>query len=70
MLDADTAHFDEFVRAAIHQFASPSLTFAMELFSFLGSVAFLLGATLLTIVLFIYFHRQLTATNDGRDHGG
>jgi undecaprenyl-diphosphatase len=62
MLDADTTQFDEFVRTAIHRLASPSLTVAMEIFSFLGSVAFMVGLTVLTIGLFIYYHRPLAAT--------
>ena len=61
MLDADTAHFDAVVRTAIHQFASPPLTHTMEVFSFLGSVVFIVGLTLLAMGLFIYFHRPRAA---------
>lgn len=61
MLEADTAHFDAVVRTAIHGFASPPLTAAMEVFSILGSVAPIVALTVLTIALFIYFHRPRAA---------
>ncbi|HEV2233337.1 MAG TPA: phosphatase PAP2 family protein [Terriglobia bacterium] len=61
MLEADTAHFDAVVRTAIHGFASPPLTSAMEVFSILGSVAPIVALTVLTIALFIYFHRPRAA---------
>ena len=61
MFDADTAHFDAVVRTAIHGFASPPLTAAMEVFSILGSVALIVGLTLLAMGIFFYFHRPRAA---------
>ena len=61
VLEAHTVQFDEYVRAAIHRLASPSLTVAMEVFSFLGSVAFLLGLTMFPMGLFFYFHHPRAA---------
>lgn len=43
MLEGDTRHFDEYVRQAVHQYASPSLTAVMKVFSFIGSPAFLIA---------------------------
>ena len=61
MLEADTAQFDTFVRTTIHGLVSPRLTSAMQGISFLGSVAFIVGLTVVTLALFIYFHRPRAA---------
>jgi phosphatidylglycerophosphatase B len=61
MIEGDTVHFDEAVRMGIHGFASPPLTRVMEMFSFLGSVGFLLTMTVLIILLFLYFRRRHAA---------
>ena len=52
VLEGDTQAFDDNLRTLIHQYASPSLTTVMQLFSFLGSLACLSGlSTLATLYL-------------------
>jgi membrane-associated phospholipid phosphatase len=62
VLEADTRQFDDAVRTAIHRLASPALTSAMQVFSFLGSVAFLLTLALVAVLCFLYAHRARSAT--------
>ena len=52
VLAGETQHFDDLTRAAIHQFASPTLTTTMRGISFIGSSLFL---TTITIGIFIWF---------------
>lgn len=61
MLESETQTFDDAVRAAIHRLASPAMTSAMQVFSFLGSGTFLVVLSLLTIVIFLYIHRPRAA---------
>lgn len=51
VLEGDSRHFDEATRAAVHQLASPALTFVMRGFSFVGSTLALTVLTALVIVL-------------------
>jgi undecaprenyl-diphosphatase len=61
MLEGDTRQFDEFVRAAVHQLATPGLTQLMQVFSFLGSVAAVTVMCLAAICMSLYFRRTRTA---------
>ena len=61
MLDGDTRQFDEFVRAAVHQLATPGLTRLMQVFSSLGSVAAVTSMCLTAVCVFLYFRRTRTA---------
>src|SRR4029453_1076478 len=45
VLEGSTRAFDEAIRAAVHQTASPTLTTLMRVISFLGSTQFLFAAT-------------------------
>ena len=51
VLQSETQAFDDAVRAAIHRLASPGMTSAMQVFSFLGSGTLLVALSLLTIVI-------------------
>ena len=53
VFEGDTKTFDENVRTTIHQFAAPWLTQAMILFSFIGSVAFVVGAIIVAAIVFL-----------------
>jgi undecaprenyl-diphosphatase len=61
MLESETRTFDDAVRAAIHRLASPEMTRAMQVFSFLGSGTLLVALSLLTIVTLFYIHRPRAA---------
>jgi membrane-associated phospholipid phosphatase len=61
MLEGDTQQFDAFVRTAVHQFATPSLTRLMQVFSFLGSVAAVATMSLLVVCVSLYFRHSRTA---------
>ena len=61
MLEGDTQQFDAFVRTAVHQFATPSLTRLMQVFSFLGSVAVVTVMCLVAICVSLCFRRTRTA---------
>jgi undecaprenyl-diphosphatase len=61
MLEGDTRQFDEFVRTAVHQLATPGLTRLMQVFSFLGSVAAVTAMCLAAICVSLYFRRTRTA---------
>ncbi len=62
MLEGDTQKFDTFVRAAVHQHATPAVTRFMTGFSFLGSVAVVAALCVLAICAFLYFGQARTAT--------
>jgi membrane-associated phospholipid phosphatase len=61
MLEGDTQQFDAFVRTAVHQFVTPSLTRLMQVFSFLGSVAAVTAMSLVAVCVFLYFRHTRTA---------
>lgn len=52
VLRGETQHFDLVTRAAVHQFASPTLTATMRGISFTGSTVFL---TIASIAMFMWF---------------
>src|SRR4030095_2553582 len=54
VLEGSTRAFDEAIRAAVHQTASPTLTTLMRGISFLGSTQFLFAATAVIVVWFIF----------------
>lgn len=57
MLEGDTRRFDSFVRAAVHQHASPGLTRLMTGFSFIGSVATISVLCGALVSALLYFRR-------------
>jgi undecaprenyl-diphosphatase len=61
MLEGDTQQFDAFVRTAVHQLATPSLTRLMQVFSFLGSVAAVTTMCLVAVCVSLYFRRTRAA---------
>jgi len=61
VLEGDTQKFDTFVRAAVHQHTTPALTWFMQGFSFLGSVAAVTTFCVLAIAAFLYFRQARTA---------
>jgi undecaprenyl-diphosphatase len=61
MLEGDTQKFDTFVRTAVHQHTTPALTWFMQGFSFLGSVAVVTTFCVLAIAAFLYFRQARTA---------
>jgi membrane-associated phospholipid phosphatase len=61
MLEGDTQKFDTFVRTAVHQHATPTLTWFMMGFSFLGSVAVVTTLCLVAICVFLYSRQARTA---------
>jgi membrane-associated phospholipid phosphatase len=61
MLEGDTLQFDAFVRNAVNQLATPGLTWLMQGFSFLGSVAAVTVMCSLAICVSLYFRRPGTA---------
>src|SRR5688572_16093314 len=52
VLEGDSQQFDEATRAAVHQFATPTLTTIMRGISFLGSTRFLTIASGIVILIF------------------
>jgi len=54
VLEGGTRAFDEAIRRAIHQIASPTLTTLMRGISFLGSTQFLFIATTVIVIWFIF----------------
>ena len=54
VLDGETRQFDDATRAAVHTFASPSLTLFMRAISFLGSSQFLTFASIAVIAWFAW----------------
>jgi len=61
MLEGDTQKFDDFVRNAVHRHAAPGLTWFMQGFSFVGSVAVITTLCVLAIAVFLYFRQARTA---------
>ena len=61
MLEGDTQRFDTLARTAVHQHATPALTWFMKGFSFLGSVTAVTALCILAIVAFLYFRQARTA---------
>jgi undecaprenyl-diphosphatase len=61
VLEGDTQQFDAFVRAAVHQLATPGLTRLMQVFSFLGSVAAVTTMSLVVVCVSLYFRHARTA---------
>jgi len=57
MLEGDTQRFDSFIRAAIHDHATPGLTRLMLGFSFLGSVATVSVLCLVILSAFLYLRQ-------------
>lgn len=53
VLDGDTVRFDNFVRGAVHSWASPLLTVVMKLFTLLGS-GYALGVIVLAALLIFW----------------
>ena len=70
VFEGDTIRFDEGVRAAINQYASPALTSLMRLITFFGSTIFILALGICVVLVFIrvkWRHAALLfAINDGR----
>lgn len=54
VLESETLRFDNYVRAAVHSWASPVLTRLMQIMSWIGSINFLGGFILLCVVVFLY----------------
>lgn len=54
VLDGETRQFDDTTRAAVHTFASPTLTLVMRGISFLGSTQFLTAATIAAVGWFAW----------------
>ena len=52
VLEGDARRFDDATRAAVHAFASPTLTSIMHFLSFIGGTLFLTIATVVVIVIF------------------
>jgi len=61
ILEGDTLKFDRFVRAAVHEHATPRFTWLMQGFSFLGSVTVVTALCFMVICSFIYFRRARMA---------
>src|ERR1700720_3347212 len=53
VLEAGTVHFDDSVRAAVHQSASPSLTVFMRGITLMGSMELLLPAVLIVLTFLL-----------------
>ena len=54
VLRGETRGFDEATRAAVHAWASPALTTAMQVISFMGSTQFLFVATTIAVLFMIW----------------
>jgi undecaprenyl-diphosphatase len=54
VFEGDTQKFDEAMRAAINQHASPTLTSVMRFITFFGSTAFIVGLGICVVILFIW----------------
>lgn len=59
--EGSTAYFDETVRSYVHSFASPQLTFLMQIASFLGGTLFLIISGTLIVIFFLYLKRRRPA---------
>lgn len=54
VLEGDAQHFDNVTRLAVHEVASPFMTTAMRVISFLGSSVFLTLATVAVLLWFLF----------------
>ena len=54
VLEADTIRFDNFVRSAVHGWASPGLTSFMRTMTWIGSVKFLVPLVAVCVAAFLY----------------
>lgn len=54
VLEADTIRFDNFVRSAVHGWASPGLTSFMRTITWIGSVQFLVPFVAVCVAAFLY----------------
>lgn len=61
MLEGETSGFDDAVRSAVHQYASPTLTSLMQIASFLGSTVFLTTCGIGVFVVFWLLKRRRAA---------
>jgi len=61
VMEGDTKQFDSVVRGAVHAHATPVLTSAMRVFSFLGSVPWTAAFGLLVVCACFYFRRPRIA---------
>ena len=61
MLEGDTQKFDELVRTAVHQHSAPWLTWLMQGFSFLGSVAVVTTLCVFATAAFLYYRQARMA---------
>ncbi len=61
MAEGDTARFDESIRAFVHSYASPFLTGAMHVFSFLGSTIFFVLLGIVIVGVFYYLRHRRAA---------
>jgi undecaprenyl-diphosphatase len=59
--EGGTKQFDAWIRDFIHRHATPALTEAMQLFSFLGSVGWVIGFGLVVVCISLYFRRRRMA---------
>ena len=55
VFEGDMTRFDAVVRATVHGWSTPHLTAAMQVLTFLGSVLFIVSATLLLCLLFWWY---------------
>ena len=58
MLEGDTQHFDDWIRGAIHQHASPALTSFMRVVTVLGIPSVLLALSVLSAAGFLFARRN------------
>jgi membrane-associated phospholipid phosphatase len=61
VMEGDTSQFDAAIRGAIHNHATPLLTTAMQVFSFLGSVGWVTSIGVLVVCACFYFKRRRMA---------
>jgi undecaprenyl-diphosphatase len=61
VVEGDTKHFDTVIRNAVHNHATPTLTAIVQVFSFLGSVGWVVGFGLAVVCVCLYFRRRRMA---------
>lgn len=61
VMAGDTAYFDDKVRNYVHTFASPPLTFIMQIASFLGDTIFLIAFGASIVIFFLAIKRRRPA---------
>ena len=61
VLESETLRFDNFVRAAVHEWSSSQVTSFMRAMSWIGSINFLGGFVVLCVALFLYFRWRRAA---------